>query len=92
MVLEKMPSIRSQIEYLIDSASQIIKGFILFLLSFSGLLCALLLRHYDYNGSIIAGVGVLVEVVAMTLCYLIFKGYLKKEDAPEPRGKKGKKI
>ena len=87
-----MPSIKSQIEYLIDSASQIFKGFILFLLSFSGLLCALLLRHYDYNGSIIAGVGVLVEIIAMILCYLIFKGYLKKEEESEPSGKKGKKI
>ena len=87
-----MPSIKSQIEYLIDSASQIFKGFILFLLSFSGLLCALLLRHYDYNGSIIAGIGVLVEIIAMILCYLIFKDYLKKEEEPEPTKKKGKKV
>ncbi len=87
-----MPSIKSQIEYLIDSASQIFMGFILFLLSFSGLLCALLLRHYDYNGSIIAGVGVLVEIIAMIFCYLIFKGYLKKEEEPEPSKKKGKKL
>jgi hypothetical protein len=87
-----MPNIKSQIEYLIDSASQIIQGFILFLLTFSGLLCALLLRHYDYNGYIIAGVGVLVEIVAMSLCYLIFKSYLKKEEEPEPPEKKGKKI
>jgi hypothetical protein len=62
------------------------------MLTFSGLLCALLLRHYDYNGSIIAGVGILVEIIAMILCFLIFKGYLKKEDEPEPKEKKGKKI
>jgi len=86
-----MPNIKSQIEYLIDSSSQIIKGFILFLLSFSGLLTAFLLRHYDYNGWIIAGMGVLAELVALILCYLIFKGHLKKEEEPEPTEKKGKK-
>ncbi|MFX1337110.1 MAG: hypothetical protein ACFFDK_00730 [Promethearchaeota archaeon] len=87
-----MPSIKSQIEYLIDSASQIIMGSILFLLSFSGLLCAFLLRHYNYNGWIIAGVGVLIELFALILCFLIFKGYLKKEEEPEPTEKKGKKL
>ncbi len=85
-----MSRIKRQIEYLIESLSQIIKGFILFLLSFSGLLCALLLRHLDYNGSIIAGIGVLVEIIAMILLYLIFKGYLRKEVESEPTEKKGK--
>lgn len=85
-----MLRIKRQIEYLIESLSQIIKGFILFLLSFSGLLCALLLRHLDYNGSIIAGIGVLVEIIAMILLYLIFKGYLRKEVESEPTEKKGK--
>ncbi len=87
-----MSKIRSYLQYLLDSISQIIKGFILFILSFSGLLCALLLRHLDYNGSIIAGVGVLVEAIAIILCYLIFKAYLKTEEETKPVPQKEKKI
>ena len=87
-----MSKIRSYIQYLLDSISQIIRGFILFILSFSGLLCALLLRHLDYSGSIIAGVGVLVEAIAIILCYLIFKTYLRKEEETEPTPQKGKKT
>ena len=87
-----MSKIRAYLQYLLDSISQIIKGFILFILSFSGLLCALVLRHLDYNGSIIAGVGVLVEAIAIILCYLIFKTYLKTEEETKPAPQKGKKI
>ena len=86
-----MSKIRDFIQYLIDSISQLIKAFILFILSFSGLLFALLLRHLDYNGSIIAGVGILIEIIAMSLCYFIFKRYLKKEEEAEPISEKGKK-
>ena len=87
-----MSKIRSYLQYLLDSIFQIISGFILFILSFSGLLCALLLRHLHYSGSIIAGVGVLVEAIAIILCYLIFKTYLKTEEETEPTPQKGKKT
>ena len=87
-----MSKIRSYLQYLLDSIFQIISGFILFILSFSGLLCALLLRHLNYNGSIIAGVGVLVEAIAIILCYLIFKTYLKTEEETKPVPQKEKKI
>lgn len=86
-----MLKFRSYLRFLSESISQLIQGFIMFLLCFSGLLCALLLRHLDYNGTIIAGIGVLVEIIAMLLCYLIFKSYLKEVEEPEPPTQKGKK-
>ena len=72
--------IKKQIEFLISSISQIIQGFILFSLTFSGLACALVLRHLKYNGTVITGVGLIVEGIALILCYFIFKHYLKSEE------------
>ena len=86
-----MLKIRNYFRYLLESISQLIYGFIMFILCFSGLLCALLLRHLDYNGTVIAGIGVIVEAIAMLLCYQIFKSYLKKVEEPEPALQKGKK-
>jgi len=80
---------KNQIQFLIDSLWQIIQGFVLFSLAFSGLGCALLLRHLGYNGTVISGVGIIVEGIALILCYFIFKSYLKTEEvkAPEPKKK-----
>lgn len=80
---------KKQIQYLIDSLWQLIQGFILFSLAFSGLGCALLLRHLGYNGTVISGVSIIAEGIALVLCYFLFKGYLKIEEvkAPEPKRK-----
>jgi len=83
-----MSWIKKQILFLIESLWEIIQGLILFGLVFSGLGCALLLRTLGYNGTVISGIGVLVEGVALVLCYFIFKGYLKTEEEKTPTPKK----
>ena len=86
-----MVTFKKQLEYLKDSLSQIILGLILFSLSFSGLALALLLRQLRYSGTIIASFGVLTEIVALLLCYAIFKGFLKKDEEIKPSEKPKKK-
>jgi hypothetical protein len=79
-----MVTFKKQLEYLKDSLSQIILGLVLFSLSFSGLGIALLLRQWKYSGTVIASFGILTELVALLLCYFIFKGYLKKDEEIKP--------
>ena len=86
-----MVTFKKQLEYLKNSLSQIILGLILFLLSFSGLGIALLLRQWRYSGNIIAGFGVLTEIVALLLCYVIFKEYLTKDEDKKPTEQSKKK-
>jgi hypothetical protein len=86
-----MVTFKKQLEYLKDSLSQIILGLILFSLSFSGLALALLLRQLRYSGTIIASFGVLIEIVALLLCYAIFKGFLKKDEEIKPSKQPKKK-
>lgn len=69
----------------------LIRGFILFFLAFSGLGCALSLRFLKYNGAIIAIGGIIVEGIAMILCYIIFKGYLKSGEDTKISDEKPKK-
>jgi hypothetical protein len=69
--------IKKEIEYLIKSLPDIIRGFVFFILAFSGLICALLLRHLGFNGTIIASVSISVELFSLILCYFIFKGYFE---------------
>lgn len=86
-----MVTFKKQLEYLKDSLSQIILGLVLFSLSFSGLGIALLLRQWKYNGTVIASFGILTEVVAFLLCYVIFRGYLKKDEEIKPSEQPKKK-
>ena len=79
------------LEIIYNNLIQIFNGSILFLLSFSGLICAFILRNFDYNGAIIASFGILIESVAIFICYLFFKRYFKKEEAKAPSESKGKK-
>ena len=83
-----MSWIKKQIQYLIESIWQMIQGFILFSLAFSGLGCALLLRHVGYNGIVISGVSIIFEGIALVLCYFLIKGYLKTEEIKVPESKK----
>jgi membrane-anchored glycerophosphoryl diester phosphodiesterase (GDPDase) len=87
-----MSKIRNAIRYILKILARLINGFILFLLSFSGLLFAILLRQLGYNGAIIASLGLLVEGIALFFCYLFFKGYLQSEEKPETPSKKGKSL
>ncbi len=86
-----MVTFKKQLEYLKDSLSQIILGLVLFSLSFSGLAIALLLRQLKYNGTVIAGIGILTEIIALLLCYVIFRGYLKKDEEIKPSEQPKKK-
>lgn len=72
--------IKKQIGYFINSIPEIVKGFVLFILAFSGVGCALLLRYFDQSGTIIMAVGISLEVLAMIAVYFIFKKYLKSEE------------
>ena len=84
--------IKKEIEYLIKSLPDIMKGFVFFLLGFSGLGCALLLRFFDFNGTFISTLSVLIEIISLLLCYYLFKGSFKvKEEIEQVPSKKGKK-
>jgi len=80
--------IKKQIGYFIDSIPELIKGFVLFVLAFSGLGIALLLRYFNQSGTIIISIGVIIEIFAMIVVYIIFKNYLKLEEEIKPAEKK----
>ncbi|MBY8989397.1 MAG: hypothetical protein KGD58_01470 [Candidatus Lokiarchaeota archaeon] len=90
-----MPSIFSWIKkefsYIKKSFMDIIRGLILFILASSGLSIAILLRYFDYNGTVITFFGLIVEFIALLLCYLLLRGYLKskeEQDTSKPKEKK----
>lgn len=90
--------IKKEISYLIKSLPDILRGFIFFLLTFSGIICALFLRYlygleiFEIEGSFISTVSVIVEILSLLLCYVIFKGYLNPEEEIEsPPSKKMKR-
>jgi glucan phosphoethanolaminetransferase (alkaline phosphatase superfamily) len=80
--------IKKQLGYFINSIPEIVKGFVLFILAFSGLGCALILRYYDQSGTIIMAVGISIEVLAMIAIYFIFKSYFKSEESVKQLEKK----
>ncbi len=87
-----MPSIfswfKKELVYIKDSFKEIIKGFIIFALASSGLVFAILLRYFGYNGTTITFFSLVVEVISLFLCYLLLKGYLKsKEDQEKSKEK-----
>ncbi len=75
-----MSLIKKELTQLRISFSQIIKGFLLFVFSSSGLGVALLLRHLELGGTIIAFVGILVEIVGMIINYFMLRKYFKKKE------------
>ena len=82
------PWIKKEFLYIKDSFKEIIKGFVIFALASSGLIIAILLRYFGYNGTVITFYGIVVEFVALFLCYFILKDYLKsKEDQEKSEAK-----
>lgn len=81
---------KKEIVYIKDSFFEIIKGFILFILSFSGLASAIFLRYLNYNGITITVISVAIEFAALILCYFFFKGYIKPKEKEESLSSKGK--
>jgi len=75
--------VKKEVEYLKNSIPLVTTGFILFVLVSSGLLIAILLRILNYHGTIIAFAAVIVELIAITLCYLIFRKHLKPKEGEE---------
>lgn len=75
-----MSLIKKELTQLRISFSQIIKGFLLFIFSSSGLGVALLLRYLEFGGTIIAFGGILVELVGMTINYFMLRKYFKKKE------------
>lgn len=76
--------IKKELMYLKDSFFEIIKGFILVILTSAGLGCALFLRYLGFNGTIITLFGIITEIISLLLCYFLFRGYLKTEEKTEP--------
>ena len=83
--------IKKELDYLGDSIPDILRGFVFFLLAFSGFGIALILRYLEFNGTIIASVGIITEGISMFITYLFFKGYLKVSEEKTPDQKRIKK-
>ena len=75
--------IKKEFVYIKDSFTEIIKALILFILASTGLVCAIVLRYLDYNWSVIMFFSIIVEFIALIICYFIFRGYLKTEEPIE---------
>lgn len=84
--------IKKELIYLKDSFSEIIKAIILTILAASGFVCAIFLRYQGYNGTIITFVSLVVEFIALVLCFFMFRSYFKSEESTEQSKPKGKKI
>ncbi|MFX1241700.1 MAG: hypothetical protein ACFFA7_10685 [Promethearchaeota archaeon] len=84
--------IKKEIGYIFSSLSQIIKALLLVGFASSGLGCAIFLRYIGYNGTIITFVSIIVEFIALVLCYFLIRGYLKTANEKEPSASKGKKL
>lgn len=86
-----MSLVKKQIDQIRISLPQIIRAFILFILSSSGLVFAIFLRFLDSNGTVIAFGGILVEIVALALNYFLFRKYFReRKESSEKREKKSK--
>lgn len=87
-----MSGLKTGLGYLKDSFSQILKGFILFILATSGLGFAILLRDLGYNGSTIAFAGIILEAIGLILSYILLRKYvtIKEEDKEKEQKGKGK--
>ncbi len=73
--------LKRELIYMKDSFKEILKGFIVFALASSGLVAAILLRYFGFNGTVITFYGLVIEFVSLFLCYFILKDYIKfKED------------
>ncbi len=86
-----MSGLKTGLGYIKDSFSQILKGFILFVLATYGLGVAVLLREFTNNGSTIASTGIILEVIGLILSYLLLRKYVTlEEEGEEDKKQKGK--
>jgi len=85
-----MSGVKTGLGYIKDSFSQILKGFILFILATSGLGFAVLLRNFGYNGSTIAFAGIVLEAIALILSYILLRKYVTIKEEDKGKEQKGK--
>lgn len=86
-----MSWIKKEIIYLKDSISQIANGFLIFLLVSSGLGCAILLNFININGTVIAFVSVVVQLLSLILSYFLLRRYFIEREPEEKETRKKKK-
>ncbi|MFX0080172.1 MAG: hypothetical protein ACFE94_00300 [Candidatus Hodarchaeota archaeon] len=84
--------IRKELGYIKNSFMDIIRGFIVFILASSGLWVAIFLRYLEFNGIAITFFSLIVEFIALFLCYLLLKGYLKSKEELEASKAKEKNL
>ena len=84
-----MSWIKREIIYLKDSIPQIANGVLIFLLVSSGLACAIFLNLANINGTVIAFLSIVVELIALIMSYFLVRKYFTEK---EPEDNKKKKI
>ncbi|MBN1213920.1 MAG: hypothetical protein JXA99_00610 [Candidatus Lokiarchaeota archaeon] len=77
---------------IIKKFRDLINGFLLFILTLSGFVIAVILRISGFNGNLIVLIGVIIEIFGIILCFLILKTYLNEKITPEESVRKKKKI
>ncbi len=87
-----LPWIKKQIGYFFNSLPEIIKGLLLCILAISGFGFAVLLRFFDQSGYIIMTGGIIVEILAMSVIYFVFKNYLKSDEENIKKLERKKKM
>lgn len=75
-----MSWLKKEFGYIKDSMGQILKAFLIVILLSSGLAIAIYLRFLGTNGTIITFISLVVECVAIILCHLLLRGYIKPSD------------
>jgi len=86
-----MSGLKTGLGYIKDSFSQILKGFILFMLATSGLGLAVFLRYLGYNGDTIAFAGIILEAIGLILSYILLRKYVTVKEEDKEKEQKGKR-
>lgn len=74
-----MSKLISSIKNIRNYTTEILGGFIIFLLISSGFGIAVLLRYLEYNGYVISIVGISIEAISLICIYFIYKKLLYTE-------------
>jgi hypothetical protein len=85
-----MSGLKTGLGYIKDSFSQILKGFILFVLASSGLGIAVFMRDFGFNGSTIASIGIIIEALGLILCYMLLRKDVTIKEEEDDKKQKGK--
>lgn len=78
-----MSWIKKELVYLKDSFAQMIYGFVIFLLVSSGLGFAILLNLFNLNGTVIAFISIIIQIIALFLSYFLVRKYFKEKQTEQ---------